>query len=88
LQQFLLQRFSTATNFLLQKASVAQPSSVGAWLVQTTRMLTGGRSYWPVLGTFWLFYVFGLPPLYLTLLASRKKQLAPPAKGDAKKKTR
>jgi len=77
-----------AMNCMLQTPSVEQPVTFGAYMMQTCRMLTGGRGYWPVLGTFYLFYVFGLPPLYLTLLGARKKQLAPAPKNDKAQKDR
>merc|ERR1740121_843871 len=77
-----------AMNCLLETPSVSQPNTIGAYTMQSFRMVTGGRSYWPVLGTFYLFYVFGLPPLYMTLLGARKKQLAPAPKTDKAKKDR
>jgi len=66
--------------------AVMPPNTVSGWLMHTLKFMFGAMGllgneqfYW---GMIFLSYVFGLPPLYFTLLGARKKQLAPAPKAD------
>jgi len=75
---------------MLAAMSAAQPNTMSGWTMQSLKFLfqniglsQNANIYY---GAVFLSYVFGLPPLYMTLLAARRKQLAPPAKIDKAKK--
>jgi len=63
-----------------------QPNTFSAWLMQTMRFIFRGWSYWPVLSTIYLAYLFGLPSLFMMLWGARKKQLGRPPAADKKSK--
>jgi len=61
----------------------ADPSSLSAWALSTLQFLLrsmGATSETKSYGVVLFLYFLGLPFLYLTLLTTRRKQLAPPAK--------
>jgi len=75
---------------MLKAAASSQSTTLSGWVLSTCRLLftnmgllSNANHYY---GFVVLCYVLGLPPLYFTLLAARKKQLAPPAKTDKGKK--
>jgi hypothetical protein len=73
-----------------QAMSTVQPDTISGWLMQTLKFLWSSMGLLSntnvYFGAILLAYIFGLPPLYFTLLAARKKQLAPaPKVGKAKK---
>merc|ERR1712150_36549 len=78
-----------ALSELMRYTGVAQAKSISMWTLQNLKLLfnaLGATSERSVYGLICLSYLFGLPPLYLMLLASRKKQLAPAPRSDSKKK--
>jgi len=62
----------------------ADSVSISAWTLQNIQVLVKSLGLFnesAVLFIIYLSYFFGLPALFLMLLASRKKQLAPAPKG-------
>jgi hypothetical protein len=67
------------------------PMTTSGWTLQTVKYMLGGMGFLQSQTVYYTFivvcYVLGLPPLYMTLLGARRKQLAPPPKTDKAKKT-
>jgi hypothetical protein len=77
---------------MMSALSTLQPNTMSGWIMQTMKFLFECIGMRPNSNIYYagifLAYVFGLPPLYMTLLASRRKQLAPAPKTDKAKKGR
>jgi len=59
-----------------------QPATISGWVLQTLKFVLGGLGLQDNLtryyGVILLCYIFGLPPLYFSLVAARKNQLGKP----------
>jgi len=80
----------TTRECMLHSMAVAQPGTLTAYFMSSIKFIFGSfgilRSETVYLITMLVIYIVGLPPLYLSLLGARKKQLAPPPKTDKAKK--
>jgi hypothetical protein len=71
---------------LMSAMSTAQPGTLSHWTLQTLKFLLGAigvaQSETALYAVILFVYILGLPVLFLSLLGSRKKQLARPPKAE------
>jgi hypothetical protein len=70
---------------IMQSMSAQQPGTVSAYVMQTLKMFSDGKSATTIQGAVIFAYIVGLPTLFGALWATRKKVLGGPAATKKKK---